>query len=461
MDKNEGLSMAIAAHVAGFRADDLPASTVHAAKRALLDGMGVMLAASGASPEVAPFIDYAASQGRGDATILGTGLRTSAAMAAFANGAMAHALDFEDAFDPAPCHPDASLLPTLLAVAETGPPVSGNELLAAIAIGCDLVCRIGLSLRREMETGGWYPPPILGAFGAVAAAARLQRLSPEQVRDAFSLILCQVTMPGEIKYSRDTVIRAVREAFPAQAAVQASALAQAGVRGFEAPFEGKAGFFRLYAESQYDPMALLDGLGERFWIEQLSFKRWPACRGTHAYIEAAQTLRARHAIDPASIVAIVATGGEVQRMLVEPVNRKQAPTTVIDAKFSIPFTIGSALTDDEVTLESFEGTALCDERKRGLAGLVRFEQRPDWGRSQAASGGLSIELASGVRHEEWIHIAAGDPLRPIDDAALTAKFKGCAARAAKPLNATSVERLAAAIWELDRAGDAAKSLFQE
>ncbi|GAA0298612.1 MmgE/PrpD family protein [Sphingomonas oligophenolica] len=453
-----GLSTAIARHVADFSADDLPASAVHAAKRALLDGVGVMLGASGASPDIAPFVDYAVREGRGDAAILGHGLRTSAAMAAFANGAMAHALDFEDAFDAAPCHPNASLLPAALAIAQSGPPVSGRELLAAIAIGCDLVCRIGLSLRREMEAGGWYPPPILGAFGAVAAAGRLRRLPAEQMLDAFSLTLCQVTMPGEIKYSRDTVIRAVREAFPAQAAVQASALAQAGIRGFEAPFEGKAGFFRLYAEGDYDPAIILDGLGERFLIEQLSFKRWPACRGTHAYIEAAQILRAQHAIDPASIVAIVATGGDVQQMLVEPADRKQAPANAIDAKFSIPFTIGTALIDDEVTLESFEGEALADPRKRALARLVRFEQRPDWGRDRAASGGLSIELAGGERYEQWIDIAAGDVSRPIDDAGLTAKFRRCAARARQALPSDQTDRLAGAIWALDGAGDAAKSL---
>jgi 2-methylcitrate dehydratase PrpD len=458
MDGISALSAAIAGHVAGFPAEDLPASAIHAAKRALLDGVGVMLGASGVSPDIAPFVDYAMREGTGSASILGHGLCTSASMAAFANGAMAHALDFEDAFDAAPCHPNASLLPAALAIAQTGEPVSGRELLAAIAIGCDLACRIGLSLRREMEAGGWYPPPILGAFGAVAAAGRLRRLSAAQMLDAFSLILCQVTMPGEIKYSRDTVIRAVREAFPAQAAVLASALAQGGVRGFETPFEGKAGFFRLYAEGEYDPAVILHGLGDRFFIEELSFKRWPACRGTHAYIEAAQILRARHAIDPESIVAIVATGGEVQRMLVEPADRKQAPATVIDAKFSIPFTIGTALIDDEVTLESFEGEALTDPRKRTLARLVRFEQRPDWGRDRAASGKLSIELASGARHEQWIDIAAGHVSRPIDDAGLTAKFSQCAARAKRPLTPAGIDRLATAIWDLDSAGDAAKTL---
>jgi len=452
------LSAAIAAHVAGFPAWDLPESAVHAAKRALLDGLGVMLGASGVSPDIAPFVDHAVREGMGGASILGHGLSSSASMAAFANGAMAHALDFEDAFDAAPCHPNAALLPAALAITQTSAPVSGRELLAAIAVGCDLVCRIGLSLRREMEAGGWYPPPILGAFGAVAAAGRLRRLSADQMVDAFSLTLCQVTMPGEIKYSRDTVIRAVREAFPAQAAVQASALAQAGVRGFEAPFEGKAGFFRLYAEGQYDPAVILDGLGERFFIEELSFKRWPACRGTHAYIEAAQILRARHAIDPDSIVSIVATGGEVQHMLVEPPERKQAPATVIDAKFSIPFTIGAALIDDEVTLESFEGDALADPRKRALASLVRFDQRPDWGRDRAASGALSIALADGARHELMIDIAAGHVSRPIDDAGLTAKFRQCAVRAKCPPTEAGIDRLATAIWALDGASDAAKTL---
>ena len=456
-----GLSGTIAAHVAGYRAEALPTSALHAAKRALLDGVGVMLGASGVCPEVSPFVDYAMASGSGPARIIGRNCGVGGQMAAFANGAMAHALDFEDAFDPAPSHPNASLLPAAMAIvqgdAPAGPPISGRELLAAVAIGCDLVCRLGLSLRREMEAGGWYPPPILGAFGAVAAACRLRRLTAAQTLDAFSLTLCQVTMPGEIKYSRDTVIRAVREAFPAQAAVQASALAAAGVRGFETPFEGKAGFYRLYADGQFDPRAVLDGLGEKFLIEQLSFKRWPACRGTHAYIEAAQLLRARYAIEPEAIAAIVATGGDVQRMLVEPAARKSAPSTTIDAKFSIPSTVASALLDDEVTLDSFDASALDDPGRRALAARVAFELAP-WGRDKSAAGHLAIILADGTRHEQNIEVALGDPSRPIDDIALTAKFRDCARRAWHPPARDDIERLIDDLWSIDTATVAAKAL---
>ena len=53
------LSSELARHVAAVRFAQLPKSTVHASKRALLDAVGVMHAASGLAREVRPFIDLA------------------------------------------------------------------------------------------------------------------------------------------------------------------------------------------------------------------------------------------------------------------------------------------------------------------------------------------------------------------------------------------------------------------
>jgi 2-methylcitrate dehydratase PrpD len=452
------LSARIAAHVATVRAEDLPAATQHAASRALLDGLGVMLAASAQSPEILPFAEHARAGGSGPATVLGFGWKTTPVLAAFANGAMAHALDFEDAFDAAPCHPNAALLPAVLAAAQMrlaagGPAISGPELLAAIAVGCDLVCRLGLSLTRPMEDGGWYPPPILGAFGAAAAAARICRLSERQVLDSFSLMLLQNSCPGEIKYSRDTVLRAVREAFPAQAAMQSTLLAAAGIRGFDQPFEGKAGFFRLFVDGAYDPDVLCDALGQRWWIDQLSFKQWPACRGTHAYIESVQSLRRQPGFDPAAITEIVAVGGIVQRMLALPAESKRQPAVTIDAKFSIPFTIAAAVLDDEVTLDSFDRASLEDPQKRALAAKVTFTERAGWGRERAASGELSIRLADGSTLRHTVEIATGHPSRPLSDEILAAKFVDNAGRARRPIGADAAATLAGTIFSLQTAGD--------
>jgi len=444
------LSSIIAQHAAQCSYDKLPGTTIRAAKRAILDGLGVMLAASGSSDDILPFVKLArACGGPAQASILGFAERVAAPMAALANGAMAHALDFEDAFEPVPTHPNASLLPAVFATAEACAPVSGREFIAAVAMGCDLVCRMALSLRQPMEAGGWYPPPILGAFGATAAVARVLRLTPSQITAAFSLLMCQNSCPGEIKCSPDTVIRAIREAFPAQAAVLSTLLAKRGVRGFEHPLEGKSGFFNLFAAGKYDSADLLDQLGERFWIEQLSFKKWPCCRGTHPYIEIAQTLRALHAFTVGQIALVTIHGDGVQRMLFEPDAQKRAPHTIIDAKFSLPFTVAAALLHDEVTLDSFTAATLCDPVLLELAGKIRFQPAGDnsW---QPAAGDMTILLSDGRTLHHGVRKALGDPSRPLDDAALCGKFIDCTARAARPLPRFVAERLADRIFTFER-----------
>ena len=113
-------------------------------------------------------------------------------------------------------------------------PCSGRELLAAIAIGL----RLGLPPRRfacaqPLEDGGWYPPPILGgvwrggrrrapaaAFAAAVARCLVAAAAAEQLRRRD-----QARAPTRY-------IRAVREAFPAQAAVTARSSRRLECAGF-------------------------------------------------------------------------------------------------------------------------------------------------------------------------------------------------------------------------------------
>lgn len=447
-----GLSLRLAQFVTQVPEGQLPASVLHAAARVVLDATGVMRAASGLSPEVEPFIALARDGGAGAASVLGTSIATRAPLAALANGAMAHALDFEDAFDGAPLHPNASLVPAVLALAQAHRPVQGRSLLAAIAIGCEISCRIALCLRQRLEDGGWYPPPILGGFGAVAGAARMAGFSARQLLDAWSILLLQNSCAGEIKHDPDTVIRSVREAFPAQVAVQAAQLARRGVRGFDAPLEGREGFFRLFACGRYDAPTLFAGLAERWHIEQLSFKPWPSCRGTHAAIECALGLRAR--TDWRDITSIRIEGNDVQRMLAEPAQRKQAPQTAIDAKFSLPFTVATALVTGRVDLDSFSAAALRDARVRGLAASASFHLREDWGPDRAVGGAIELSLRDGrtLRHE--VLEPRGSPARPLGEAELSAKFVDCAGRARQPLPPEESAALASRILSLADAEDA-------
>lgn len=450
---SDTLTDTVAGHIAAASAGDMPQSTLHAAKRVFLDATGVMLGASGMAHEARPFVDLARSCGAGGATILGTPHTAPATAAALANGAFAHALDFEDAFELSPGHPNASLVPALLALAHTAGPVDGKTFLAALAVGSDFACRLALALEQPMEQGGWYPPPILAGFGAVAGCANLLGLDAGSVRDALSLMLCQVIMPGEIKYSKGTQIRAVREAFPAQAAVQSCLLARAGVTGFEQPIEGRAGFYALYADNRFDPDRLLDALGSRYWIEQLTFKPWPSCRGTHAFIEMALAFKARHRLAAADIADISAGIDKVHTMLFEPDDARRKPSSAIEAKFSVPFCLALALVRGRVTLDDFGEEDLADPQVLALAARIRAVHRQDPAGQAGRGGALSLKMASGELLEAEVAHALGCPENPLSDRQLEEKFVMCASKAAVAIGEGDAIRLANRIMALEECGD--------
>lgn len=431
------LSSTIARHVVNARFEDLSAPAVDATIRSIVDAMGVMLAASSMGEGTAAFANLAIARGGpAEARLIGRGIRAPLLSAALANGALAHAIDFEDAYDGAPVHPNAAQIPAAFALAETIGGVSGPDFVTAIAVGCDLVCRMGRSLTESTDKFGFYPPPLLGAYGAVASCARLAGLSAAQTIDAFSLLLCSHNCSAELKVSPASDIRAVRDGFAAHAAVQAVLLAKEGVRGFDAPFEGKAGFFGLYARGNYDPAVILDGLGSRYLGEWLSFKPWPSCRGTHATIEAILDL----APDPAKIETITITAAPFLAMLFEPVMQKRRPQTAIDAKFSLPFTASHAAIHRAVTLDSFSVSSLTDPQVLALADRVRFD--PDPTDNDLTASRVSIRMTDGTVLDRRVGDPLGHPTNPMSDDALDEKFRMCAARA---LVTCDVEPLLAAL----------------
>ena len=176
-----------------LRLEDVPADAVKWAKWGILDCTGVTIAgaATQLSAVVQDYLEFVG--GNPQARIVGLKVNANAVESAMANGALAHALDFEDAYDGAPVHPNAAAVPVALALAERSPEIDGRRLIAALGVGCDLVCRLGLCLRDNPDRYGFFTPPILGAFGAAATAARLLELDEERVVAAFALTLTQAT----------------------------------------------------------------------------------------------------------------------------------------------------------------------------------------------------------------------------------------------------------------------------
>jgi len=449
-----GVSEALAAHVARTRCEDVPSGALMAAKRSLLDAVGVIMAASTLGDGCAAFADVVGRVTGGTSTVLGFGFMASAADAALVNGAGAHALDFEDAHDQAPVHPAAQTVPAALALAETRG-ASGRDLLAALAVGADLTCRLGLALTDDPLGYGWYVPPILGAFGATAAAASLMALGERQVLDAFSLTLGQATATAEVIENPQSLVRGVRDAFGAHAAVLSAQLAARGVAGFREPFEGRAGLFALYARGGYEPEPLVQDLGVRYEGARVSLKPWPSCRATHPFVDAALGLAIDGDVRATEIDTVTLLGCEWARMLAEPIGRRAAPATAIDAKFSLPYTVASALVHRRLDLDSFAEPARREAAVLGLARRIRYMGDGDEaaGHDAVTRGTVEIHMSSGDVLSRRCEHPRGSPEAPISEADLVAKFVDCAAHAEARVPDALLDAFAHKVLHLEEVSD--------
>src|SRR3970040_2274330 len=110
----------LAEFIAKRRWEDAPAEAVEAARRAILDCWGVMLARSRA-PRARIVQKVAEAEGGAPlCTVVGAGRRTGAVWAALCNGTAAHALDFDDTNFPMRGHPSAPVLAAALAAGQLG-----------------------------------------------------------------------------------------------------------------------------------------------------------------------------------------------------------------------------------------------------------------------------------------------------------------------------------------------------
>jgi 2-methylcitrate dehydratase PrpD len=443
-------SLTLAKHITDIEYDDLPGNAIDAAKKSFLDALGVTLAASTLGEGCKAFVDLAiAGGGEEESTILGFGAKAPAFMAAFANGSMAHALDFEDAHDRAPVHPNAATIPAALAMAESIGNVSGREFATAIVLGCDLVCRLGLALNENPLEDGWYIPPILGAFGATTAVCKLLNLTAEQIVDAFSLTLCQATCSAELTHNPRSAVRGIRDAFSAKAGLLSALLAEQGVAGFRQPIEGKAGLYSLYARGNYDPTILTNELGRTFEGANVSFKPWPSCRGTHSYIDAVLQIMEAHNPKPSDVEAIKVVVSPVNEMLCEPLERKQNPVTAIDAKFSLPFVVATALLYGRVALDHFTPQALADQDILEVARKVTYEVDTGLTLKEAVRGFLQISTRNETLSKR-VNFPYGHPKNPISQEALVLKFMDCAKHSARSISTKKLNEIVELILNLEQ-----------
>jgi aconitate decarboxylase len=435
-----------AAHVLGTRFADLPHEAVDRAKVFILDSFGVGIAGSSV-PHADALLAIASRWGdRPVARAWGHDTRLSTCAAAFMNAWQMHNQEFDCLHEGAVVHAMASVLPAALAVAEARGGVSGQELIVAVAVGCDIAATLGLAARGGMR---FFRPATAGGFGAVAAAGRIMGLDQAALERAFAFQLAQAsgTMQPHLEGSP---ILPMQVGLNVRAALTACELAALDLMPPRDVFEGPYGYLALF-ESAWEIAPLLDDLGRRWRIAEFSHKPYPAGRATHGGIEGVIALRNQIGFEPNEVEEVRITAPP---LIVRLVGRPDQPAPEPSyARLCMAYAVAKALQNGALDPMDFRGAALVDPATHALAALVRTDSDGNPDPNALAPQTVTVRLA-GLRVLTWQCTSMlASPSRPLDRAAHLDKFRRCWQFAAQPLRPDDRERLIETVDRLETVAD--------
>ncbi|MGF1606522.1 MAG: MmgE/PrpD family protein [Rhodothalassiaceae bacterium] len=391
---------------------------------AVVDTLSVALAGFAAAP-VAALCRSGPGFGSGHSRLWDGSDRTAAAAAALINGTAAHALDFDDNFDPAKVHASAVLLPALIALADERD-LDEAAVTDAYACGLQTLAAVGHVMNPAHRDSGWHGTATLGALGSAAACARLLRLDARATGHALSIA---TSLMGGFMSQFGTGMKPVHAGLAAMRGVLAAGWAEAGLDAAPDALDGA-----------YSPMALMRGSDDAALAPLpdpatlpvavlnpgLKVKRYANCASAHRSLDALETLMKSHRFRADAISAIEVTlPASHRRNLMH-----DQPATAEQARFSLPYALALRLVRGMPTLTQFHQDGFnLDGLHEIMAqiSIIGVEQPESRQPTQ-----VRVRLHSGAAFQETVWWPVGSHARPLEPAARLAKARACLARAGTP-----------------------------
>jgi 2-methylcitrate dehydratase PrpD len=414
------------------RTVDIPPAVLERAAELFADTVGCVFAGTGADGMETLRQAMLAWGGNQQATVLGPGHRTSAPMAALLNAAAGHARDFDDTHDDALNHGCVTVVPALLATVETlgpGRAVTGDDFLAALAVGLEVSNRLGMAFIPYLHPG-WLPTTLWGPFGCAAACGRLLGLDTAGMHHAFGF--AHARSHGNRQALCDGALaKRIQPGFSASAGLEAAFLAARGLSAARHVIDGMAGLPALYTGGRLDERHLADGLGAFEQTLAVSIKPYPSCRCTHPVIDAALRVKKEHGVPWQDIEhGVIRLAPSAMAQVGKPFSIRANPA--VDAQFSAPYTAALVFTRGVPRIGDFlagnirsrravaalAGRFTCEEFEKGSAALVPVE--------------LSVTLKDGRRLEARVETPRGSVAVPLSRRERNEKFADCLACAEPP-----------------------------
>lgn len=403
---------------------EIPGEVLSRAKKNVLDSIGVGLIGS---REPAGQIGLRLARwigGSPGSGIFGSPFKTSPGLAAWVNGTMIHALDYDDRNWSMTGHPSASILPVALALGEKER-LRGSDVLLSYIIGLEVACKLGRGVLPEHSEKGWHQTATLGGFGATACAGKLFSLGEGELEAAFGLALSQIS---GTKQNFGTMTKPLHTGQAAANGIQAASLAKRGFTSSGKAFEGPGGFFDVFCSAaQVDPGQILIHLGDpyEFIHPGVHIKAYPSCGGTHSTIEAILGLTKEFDLLPEQVEKI-RCGVHYRRPMTL---IRDDPQTPLEGKFSLPYCAAVSLIDRRVGLAQFTEERMKDPRVRELMGRVEMYVHPEMTEKHSPfqyASEVTIHARDGRILRERVNLARGNPGQEISESERIDKFMECA-----------------------------------
>ncbi|MBI4193490.1 MAG: MmgE/PrpD family protein [Betaproteobacteria bacterium] len=363
--------------VADLRYDDLPENVRERAKLAVLDWAGSALAGldSDSARKLGGLVEELG--GFPEATVVGRRARLPALHAALLNGVQAAVYEVDDVHLDCRVHPGLPVVSAAFALAEREG-AHGRRLIEAVVAGYEVIVRLTIALGVP-HNNWWHSTGTAGAVGAAAAAAKLLGLSAEQSAGALGLGATQGAGVIDGTEGKALAAKHFHGGKAAQNGIWAALLARRDYLGSRTALEGEWGFLRAFAKGgDADSRALLDRLGEEWYILRTISKPFACCLSSHAGIHALIELVRTHDLKPDQVESIEAYTNPGSYYMI----KNPDPRDELQAKFSLPFCLAAGVVHRDVSHRAFDEKTLRDPTVRRMMERVSLETRQEIGRIQ-------------------------------------------------------------------------------
>jgi len=450
--------MSVAKKLAGYALDykfkDLPSDVVHQTKRLMIDTLGCAIGAYD-SEAVRIILEFIKESGHpGEATVLGSGLKTSCLNATLANGAMVRYLDYNDtAFIlqgetyRTGYHP-SEVIPPILALSERQH-LSGKDVITAVNLGYDLSLAFLEGVRGPgMEKKGWNGDT-RGAYIMPLVAGHILGLTEEQMESAVGIAGSCHAVFGILDTPAEeyTMTKNIRFPTMAQAGITAAMLAQKGFTGPAGMIEGHDGFVEVIMDGEYDLDRLLAIKG-KFAIRETCIKSIIADFSSHGHLTATLTLALEHDIKPEDVAEIrITTSKRCAEHTGDPV--KKYPKNKETADHSSYFLTAVAITDRKIGPGQFSLEKYNDPMVLDLIDKVILRGDPSLDKARPA-GISEIITRNGEKYSLRVDHPRGHARNPMTDDEIVEKFRNMASNY---MSDEQMKQITEALFDLEKFDD--------